>query len=249
MATICLFSEVNNAAPLLSSFADHHAIVLVDPDGESGEQGRVRVVGSVDDVETTFDVIVDAGLDADYMFVDAERLCPGGIILVNGVDETATQGAASLGEEMASRARVLAFSFLPGLFPSSSVIEVSIATQIPPVDHASLLERVGSLFRDRKVEHVEDRLGLVSARVLAMILNEAAFAVMEGVATSDDIDTAMRLGTSYPAGPLAWCDAIGAGWVVHLLDGLYEEYRDERYRACVLLRQMARAGGQFHTTT
>jgi 3-hydroxybutyryl-CoA dehydrogenase len=93
-----------------------------------------------------------------------------------------------------------------------------------------------------QVEHVEDRVGLVQMRVLATLINEAAFAVMEGVASPADIDQAMKLGTNYPKGLLEWADEIGIPIILLILDGLYREYQQERYRPCVLLKQYARAG-------
>jgi 3-hydroxybutyryl-CoA dehydrogenase len=85
----------------------------------------------------------------------------------------------------------------------------------------------------------------IGARVLAMIVNEAASAVEEGVATPEAIDTAMRLGTNYPSGPLEWGERIGLGHVVHTLDALHDAVPDGRYRVIPLLRQLAEAGGSF----
>jgi 3-hydroxybutyryl-CoA dehydrogenase len=93
-----------------------------------------------------------------------------------------------------------------------------------------------------QTERVEDRVGLVHMRILATLINEAAFAVMEGVATPADIDMAMKLGTGYPKGLLAWADEIGIPIVTIILDALYREYQQERYRPCVLLKQYMRAG-------
>jgi 3-hydroxybutyryl-CoA dehydrogenase len=85
----------------------------------------------------------------------------------------------------------------------------------------------------------------IGARVLAMIVNEAASAVEEGVATPEAIDIAMRLGTNYPSGPLEWGERIGLGHVVHTLDALHGAVPDGRYRVIPLLRQLAEAGGSF----
>jgi 3-hydroxybutyryl-CoA dehydrogenase len=85
----------------------------------------------------------------------------------------------------------------------------------------------------------------IAARVLAMIVNEAASAVEDGVATPDAIDTAMRLGTNYPTGPLEWGERIGLGHVVHTLDALHDAVPDGRYRVVPLLRQLAEQGGSF----
>jgi 3-hydroxybutyryl-CoA dehydrogenase len=80
-----------------------------------------------------------------------------------------------------------------------------------------------------------------------MIINEAAFALMEGVADAVDIDTAMKLGTNYPEGPLRWADTLGVDLVVNVLQALHDEYQEERYRPSVLLKQYARAGMKFHS--
>ena len=87
--------------------------------------------------------------------------------------------------------------------------------------------------------------GAIVARVLAAIVNEAASAVAEGVATPDAIDTAMRLGTNYPSGPLEWGERIGLAPVVGTLDTLHESVPDGRYRVTPLLRSLAERGGSF----
>ena len=87
----------------------------------------------------------------------------------------------------------------------------------------------------------------IQARVLAAIVNEAASAVADRVAAPDVIDTAMRLGTNWPDGPLAWGERIGLASVVHTLDALHAAVPDGRYRAVPLLRAAA-DGGSFATT-
>jgi 3-hydroxybutyryl-CoA dehydrogenase len=85
----------------------------------------------------------------------------------------------------------------------------------------------------------------IAARVLATIVNEAASAVADGVATSAAVDTAMRLGTNYPSGPLEWGERIGLDHVLHTLDALHAAVPDGRYRAVPLLRQLVERGGSF----
>ncbi|MBF6613223.1 MAG: 3-hydroxybutyryl-CoA dehydrogenase [Chloroflexi bacterium] len=82
----------------------------------------------------------------------------------------------------------------------------------------------------------------IIARILAMIMNEAAFAVGEGVASVRDIDTAMRLGTSYPKGPLKWADQIGLELVFSVLKSLQANLGEERYRPAPLLWHMVTSG-------
>ena len=88
----------------------------------------------------------------------------------------------------------------------------------------------------------------VEARILAAIVNEAASAVADGVASPEGIDTAMRLGTNWPEGPLGWGERIGLASVAHTLDALHAAVPDGRYRATPLLRSLAESGGSFFTT-
>jgi 3-hydroxybutyryl-CoA dehydrogenase len=89
---------------------------------------------------------------------------------------------------------------------------------------------------------VSDGPGLVRARVLCCLINEAASALMEGVATAEDIDLAMKLGTNYPYGPLEWADHLGLDCVLGVMIGLFDEWGDDRYRPTPLLRRMVLAG-------
>ncbi|HJV25410.1 MAG TPA: 3-hydroxyacyl-CoA dehydrogenase PaaH [Aromatoleum sp.] len=94
-----------------------------------------------------------------------------------------------------------------------------------------------------KVSVIDDVAGLIALRTVAMLANEAADAVLQGVASARDVDTAMRYGTNYPkGGPLAWADMLGAGFVVDVLANLKEHYGEERYRVSPLLRRKAYNG-------
>jgi 3-hydroxybutyryl-CoA dehydrogenase len=84
--------------------------------------------------------------------------------------------------------------------------------------------------------------GGVLERIVCQVINECAFALGEGVGSAQDIDTGMMLGLNYPRGPLAWADQIGLDHVLAVLDSLWEEYREERYRPAPELRRLARAG-------
>jgi len=94
---------------------------------------------------------------------------------------------------------------------------------------------------------VADRPGMVSPRIITMIINEAAFLLQEEGATQKGIDTAMKLGTNYPFGPLEWADTIGVGTVVEILDAIYEDTHDDRYKVAPLLRRMALIQEKFYS--
>ena len=93
----------------------------------------------------------------------------------------------------------------------------------------------------RGAEWVGDAPGLVSGRILAMLVNEACFALGEGVGSAADIDAGMQLGLNHPRGPLAWGDLVGPGAVLETLLALGEEYREERYRPAPALVRAVRA--------
>ncbi len=89
---------------------------------------------------------------------------------------------------------------------------------------------------------VQDAPGLVLGRIVCQVINEAAFALGEGVGSAQDVDTGMVHGLNYPRGVLVWADAIGLDHVLAVLDGLFEERREERYRVAPLLRRLGLSG-------
>lgn len=83
---------------------------------------------------------------------------------------------------------------------------------------------------------VEDRVGMVTPRIIFMIINEAYFTVQEGTANKADIDTGMKLGTNYPHGPFEWSEKVGLKDVYEVLEAIYQDTHDERYKICPLLK-------------
>jgi 3-hydroxybutyryl-CoA dehydrogenase len=95
---------------------------------------------------------------------------------------------------------------------------------------------------EKKPVAVNDAPGFVSNRVLMPLINEAAFAVMEGVATPEAVDSVLKLGMNHPMGPLELADFIGLDVCVNILDVLQTGFGDPKYRACPLLRKYVAAG-------
>jgi 3-hydroxybutyryl-CoA dehydrogenase len=113
-----------------------------------------------------------------------------------------------------------------------------------PVAEASYGDENGRLSAEKifsvlnkKIKWVPDQPGFITARIIAMIINEAYFAVGEGVSTKADVDTAMKLGTNYPYGPFEWCSRIGIKNIFNLLNELNKT--SERYKPAELLKQEA----------
>ncbi len=84
---------------------------------------------------------------------------------------------------------------------------------------------------------IDDRVGMVTPRVILMIINEAFYTVQEGTAKKEDIDQGMKLGTNYPYGPFEWAQKIGIKDIYETLEAIYEDSKDERYKICPLLKQ------------
>ncbi|MFC5695200.1 3-hydroxyacyl-CoA dehydrogenase PaaH [Pseudomonas sp. GCM10022186] len=121
-------------------------------------------------------------------------------------------------------------------------ISCAAATSADARDQAvALLQRAGL-----KVSQLADIPGLAVLRTVAMLANEGADAVLQGVGSAADIDLAMRAGVNYPQGPLAWADAIGLPAALRTLDNLQAAYGEERYRPSLLLRRHVAEGRNFH---
>ena len=89
---------------------------------------------------------------------------------------------------------------------------------------------------------VSEAPGFVVNRILVPMINEAAYALMEGVASAEDIDKGMKLGANHPIGPLALADLIGLDVCLSVMETLHGEFGDPKYRPCPLLRKYVRAG-------
>jgi len=142
-------------------------------------------------------------------------------IIINSVDKT-------LAELQLPFIRINAW---PG-FLKGQVIEASFHDE----SQKQWAESFSSTFK-KKIEWLPDELGFVSARVVAMIINEAYFALGEGVSSKSEIDIAMKLGTNYPYGPFEWCEKIGIKKIYSLLTDLSKI--NTRYKPATVLEKEA----------
>lgn len=126
---------------------------------------------------------------------------------------------------------IFGFNGLPTLL-NRSTLEVSLYQSADLEKLKSICLSLGTEFLT-----VDDRVGLVTPRIICMIINEAYYTVQEGTATREDIDMAMKLGTNYPYGPFEWCQRIGVRHVYELLEAIYDDTKDERYKICPLLKK------------
>ncbi len=138
-----------------------------------------------------------------------------------------------------ARERVIGIHFFNPA-PVMQLIEIIQAVETSEATVRAVVEFAQKVGKEPVV--VKDLPGFVTTRVGIMLVSEAIFALQEGVAERDALDKAMKLGYNLPMGPLALADLIGLDIVLHVLDALYANYRDGRYRAPILLRKMVQAG-------
>jgi len=124
--------------------------------------------------------------------------------------------------------------------PMMVLVEVIRGLQTSEATFATTMALCEKL--EKKPVAVNDSPGFVSNRVLMPMINEAAFCVMEGVATPEAVDAVMKMGMNHPMGPLELADLIGLDVCLDILEVLYTGFGDSKYRPCPLLRKMVAAG-------
>lgn len=179
------------------------------------------------------DRLVDARLDVIALL--DEMLEPERPLLVSCTQATVVEQASLCRHPQ----RVVGFSLL-GLLGGARVVEVAAGMRTDPAQ----ARRARDLFAQAGVEarQVADTPGLVLARALAPLINEAALALGEGAASAEAIDLALQAGAGIPFGPLHWADEVGLDRVLMILEYLSRALDGERYRPAPLLQRLALAG-------
>lgn len=182
----------------------------------------------VDSVLNDYDVVFDFILDEDPFQVEVYAKAEL-IVFLNTATISLIQLSNLVNHQMGNR--IVGFNGMP-TFLNQEILEVSILKKEDEVFVMKICDELQT-----KYLIVDDRVGLVTPRIICMIINEAYYTVQEGTATREDIDKAMKLGTNYPFGPFEWCNRIGIRHVYELLEAVYEDTRDERYKVCALLKR------------
>jgi 3-hydroxybutyryl-CoA dehydrogenase len=219
-----------------------------EPSPAGGGGGVVVIAGEVALADELRAAAADAGWEVVSPEHAADRQPPELILdLTGGEDpEAPLQGgpravlcaAGSLGA-LDPGGTAAGFHALPPL-SEARLVEVTSGPDTPPSTLAATERFFGTL--GKHVARVGDCPGLVLGRIVCQVINEAAFALGEGVGSAHDIDAGMVHGLNYPRGILAWADQIGLDHVLSVLDALHQELGDDRYRAAPLLRALVHSG-------
>jgi 3-hydroxybutyryl-CoA dehydrogenase len=228
------YRDADPEPPSPAGDASTHLALLGDGPLAEGLRERARTAGYELREGGPAELVVDAGVHPELARaggVAASPALPGGapaIILC------AATSLAARGEPGA-----VGFHILPPL-DEAQLVEL---TRLPTTQSfaCEAAERFfGSL--GFLTDWVEDAPGLVLGRIVSQLVNEAGFAIGEGVGSADDVDTGLTLGLSHPRGPVEWSEAAGLEHITAVLEGLWHERREERYRTAPLLRRAAALG-------
>jgi 3-hydroxybutyryl-CoA dehydrogenase len=197
---------------------------------------RVEVVDELDAADLMIEAIVENAMAKRDLFRAADDVLPADAVRASN---TSSIPITELAAATRRPDRVIGMHFFNPV-PVLRLVEVIRAVQTSDETAAAIVE----LARDLGKEPAEanDFPGFVSNRILMPFVNEAAYAVMEGVAEPEAVDTIARLGFAHPMGPLALADLIGLDTCVAILEVLHHGLGDPKYAPCPLLRQYVAAG-------
>lgn len=188
------------------------------------QQSNVQVIENTNNISTTqFDIIFDLNFDDNLERINDYQLLNKNTLLC------------------LSAAKIQLESVLPKTLWGQSIGINALPTFLSrnSLEYCSIentnIEKL-QLLGWQNFYQVKSRVGLVSARVICMIINEAYFTLQEGTANREDIDKGMKLGTAYPYGPFEWCNKIGIKNVYELLNAMGNDTKDDRYKICSLLK-------------
>ncbi|MCB1831020.1 MAG: 3-hydroxybutyryl-CoA dehydrogenase [Chromatiaceae bacterium] len=186
------------------------------------------------------DLVVEAAsenLDIKIkIFKALDRICKADAILASN---TSSISLTRIARETSRPGKVIGMHFFNPV-PMMKLVEVIRALQTDDEVYA-LIDETARRVGKTPVE-VNDSPGFVSNRILVPMLNEAIYALHEGVATAEAIDNVMKLGMAHPMGPLALADMIGLDTCLSIMEVLHEGLGESKYRPCPLLRKMVDAG-------
>ena len=200
-----------------------------------------RITGSTDiNIIADADLVIEAATEdmeaKKALFAELDGLCkPETIIATNTSSLSITEIAAATNRPD----RVIGMHFFNPV-PAMKLVEIIKGLATSEETKAAVVELTGAL--GKTPVEVEEAPGFVVNRILIPMINEGIGILADGVADVKGIDAAMKLGANHPMGPLELGDLIGLDVVLAIMDVLYTEYGDPKYRAHTLLRKMVRAG-------
>jgi 3-hydroxybutyryl-CoA dehydrogenase len=208
-------------------------------DDRAAAFGRIRATTAMDDVasaELVVEAVVENLAVKQQVFAELDRLTPPSSILASN---TSSISITKLGAATRRPEKVIGMHFMNPV-PLMTLVEVIRGQATSDETMATVMELSRAL--GKTPVEVNDFPGFVANRVLMPMINEAIYALYEGVAKPEAIDQVMKLGMNHPMGPLTLADFIGLDVCLAILEVLHDGLGDPKYRPCPLLRRMVDAG-------
>ena len=188
------------------------------------------------DADFVVEVVVENLEVKQRVFAELDRRTRPEVLLASN---TSSISITALGAATRRPDKVIGMHFMNPV-PLMKLVEVIRALQTSDETTATVVALAESL--GKTPVEAQDYPGFISNRILCPMINEAIYALMEGVGTREGIDTVMKLGMNHPLGPLELADLIGLDIVLNIMEVLHEGLGDDKYRPCPLLKRMVAAG-------
>jgi 3-hydroxybutyryl-CoA dehydrogenase len=213
---------------------------LISAGEKEAAVGRISTVTSVGEGVADAHLVVEAVPEKlelkEEIFTELDQEAPADAILATNTSSISITEIAAFTKRPE---KVIGMHFMNPV-PVMQLVEVIRGLATDDATTQTVMELSREL--GKTPVEVNDFPGFVSNRVLLPMINEAVFALMEGVAEAEAIDTVMKLGMAHPMGPLALADLIGLDVCLSILEVLHRDIGDDRYRPCPLLRKYVAAG-------
>lgn len=212
----------------------------LDARGVTDIQNRIRYISSLPD-----EIVVDLVIEAIVENIEIKRDLFSKISLIVSektilASNTSSLSITKIASVTKSPENFIGMHFMNPV-PLMALVEIIRGLQTSEQTYQAIVELTTRMGKT-PITALKDQPGFIVNRILVPMINEAFFALMEGVATPEDIDTAMKLGTNQPMGPLALADFVGLDTCLFICETFHRELGEDKYRPCPLLRKYVEAG-------